>query len=63
MDMELYTEFVLAGLRGLAGDAMAEPNAPYLPVGKFSTMGDSALGSKDVFVGEVMTPSRPKPAV
>lgn len=62
-DIGLYPEFVLVGLRGLAGDAIAEPNVPYLPTGKFSDIGDSAFGSKDVFVGEVMTPSKPKPAV
>lgn len=61
IDMELYTEFVLAGLSGLAGDAVADPSAPYLPIGKFSTIGDSALGSKDVLIGEVMTPSKPNP--
>lgn len=61
IDMELYTEFVLAGLSGLAGDAVTDPSAPYLPTGKFSSIGDSVLGSKDVLIGEVITPSKPSP--
>jgi len=62
-DIGLYIEFVLAGLNGFPGDVVAEAIEPNLPMGKFSTIGDNALGSKETFLGEVMTPSKPKPAV
>lgn len=62
-DIGLYTEFVLVGLSGLAGDVAEEAMEPNLPTGKFSTIGDNALGSNTAFLGEVMTPSKPRPAV
>ncbi len=57
IDIGLYLEFVLAGLRGFAGDAVVN-----IPIGKFSTIGERALGSNVVFLGDIMTPSKPKPA-
>lgn len=62
-DIELYIEFVLVGLKGLAGVPAADPSCPYLGIEKFSTMGDNDLGSNVVLVGESMTPSNPSPAV
>lgn len=48
------------GLRGLeeadgGGKAGA---APFLPIGKFSSMGDKELGSKANLAGELRNPSR-----
>jgi hypothetical protein len=48
-DIGLYIEFVLAGLNGFPGDVVAEAIEPNLPMGKFSTIGDNALGSRETF--------------
>ena len=61
-DIGLYCDeaFVSVGLRGVGkadwgGNAGADP---YLPIGKFSSMGDRELGSKAALAGELRYPSR-----
>ena len=63
-DIELYSELGLAGLNGNALFPEFTLTVAYLPAAKFSSMGDSALGSKVDFVGETSspTPSNPSPA-
>lgn len=63
-DIELYIEFVLAGLSGFEGDATFEDIDPTRPEGKLSSIGDKAFGSNVIFVGEIWeTPSKPRPAM
>lgn len=54
------------GLKGFekaeAADGGGKDGAdPYLPMGKFSSMGERELGSNDALAGELRKPSRPIP--
>jgi len=51
-DMGLYCEFVSVGLRGFDGVPTSDCAGPRRPIGKLSSIGERAEGSKADLVGE-----------